>query len=176
MVPILCDVFVEHGFDGASLSIITRRTGLGKGSLYNAFPGGKEEMAAAVLTEIDRWFEQNVFAPLRNLDPGSGISMMLKACEGYFESGRRSCVVGMFALGDTRDRFADRVRSYFLRWTEALTAALQRGGRTPDTARGLAEYGVASLQGAIVLARAMDDPAVFNRACSRLQTTLTRDR
>ena len=176
VVPILTDVFVQHGFEGASLSIITQRTGLGKGSLYHFFPGGKAEMAAAVLAEIDDWFEQNVFTPLRSLDPGSGISAMLKACEDHYASGRRACVVGLFALGDARDRFAERVRTYFARWVEALSEALQRGGRTRETARGLAEYGVASMQGAIVLARALDDPVVFSRACGRLQTTLTRDR
>ena len=45
----LGDVFREHGFEGTSLSVITAATGLGKGSLYNYFPGGKDEMAAAAL-------------------------------------------------------------------------------------------------------------------------------
>ena len=49
VLPMLGEVFREHGFEGASLAAITARTGLGKGSLYHFFPGGKEEMAAAVL-------------------------------------------------------------------------------------------------------------------------------
>ena len=51
-LPALAEVFREHGFEGASLSLISERTGLGKGSLYHFFPGGKEEMAAAVLDDI----------------------------------------------------------------------------------------------------------------------------
>ena len=49
-----------------STPAITAGTGLGKGSLYHLFPGGKAEMAAAVLAEIDAWFEAAVFAPLRD--------------------------------------------------------------------------------------------------------------
>ncbi len=51
-VPLLAELFREHGFAGASLSEITRRTGLGKGSLYHIFPDGKEEMARAVLEDV----------------------------------------------------------------------------------------------------------------------------
>src|SRR6516165_9436370 len=66
LIAALAEVFREHGFHGASLDLISRRTGLGKGSLYHAFPGGKEQMAAEVLANIDAWFEQNVFTPLRD--------------------------------------------------------------------------------------------------------------
>ena len=42
VLPVLVEVFREHGYDGTSLSVIGERTGLGKGSLYNFFPGGKD--------------------------------------------------------------------------------------------------------------------------------------
>ena len=61
----LGEVFRAHGYEGASLTLITEATGLGKGSLYHLFPGGKAQMAAEVLAEIDGWFELNIFAPLR---------------------------------------------------------------------------------------------------------------
>ena len=52
-IPALANVFRTYGFDGASLAVITEHTGLGKGSLYNFFPRGKEEMAEVVLDEVD---------------------------------------------------------------------------------------------------------------------------
>ena len=64
-LPALAELFRERGFDGASLSDIGERTGLGKGSLYHFFPGGKEEMATSVLDEIAGWFEEAVYRPLR---------------------------------------------------------------------------------------------------------------
>ena len=61
----LGEVFRAHGYEGATLALISEATGLGKGSLYHLFPGGKEQMAAEVLADIDAWFELNIYAPLR---------------------------------------------------------------------------------------------------------------
>ena len=52
MIPVVAEVFRAHGYEGATLSVITEATGLGKGSLYHFFPGGKEELAAAVLADL----------------------------------------------------------------------------------------------------------------------------
>lgn len=169
-LPALAEVFREHGYEGASLSLISAATGLGKGSLYHFFRGGKEEMARAVLAEIDAWFEQHVFAVLRDAPPEDGIAAMLDTVEDYFRSGRRVCLVGAFALGDARDRFAREVGGYFARWVKALSSALVRGGRDPEAATARAEEIVAEIQGAIVLARALDDPGAFARALARLRS------
>ena len=106
----LAEVFRAHGYEGTSLTLITQATGLGKGSLYNLFPRGKEQMAEAVLAHIDTWFERNVFAPLREDKSGEGIAHMFKATDRYFESGGRVCLVGVFALGGARDLFGKRLR------------------------------------------------------------------
>jgi AcrR family transcriptional regulator len=170
---LLAEVFRSHGFDGASLSLIGERTGLGKGSLYNFFPGGKEEMAAAVLADIDSWFEANIFAPLRSgADPRAAIADTLTAVEAYFHSGRRVCLVGALALGDSRDRFAAAVHGYFNAWTQALASALTRAGMKATDAASAAEDAVGAVQGALVLARALDTPAVFDRAMKRLRERL----
>jgi AcrR family transcriptional regulator len=173
VLPMLAEVFREHGYEGASLALISAATGLGKGSLYNFFPGGKEEMASAVLAEIDAWFEAEIYEPLRTRsDAAIAIVMTLGAVEDYFRSGRRVCLVGAFALGDTRDRFAQALRSYFARWVEALSGALQRSGREPVLARDFSEEAVLAIQGAIVLARALDDTGPFTRTMGRLRSSL----
>ena len=170
LIPALAEIFREHGFAGASLSEITERTGLGKGSLYHYFPEGKEEMARAVLDDVANWFESNVFVPLRaSKDPAAGIDHMFKAVVRFFRSGRRVCLVGTFALDDTRDRFAPEIRSYFTAWTEVLAVALKRSGFDTKSARETAEEVVAGIQGALVLARAQNDPAVYMRAIKRLR-------
>ncbi|MDR4307341.1 TetR/AcrR family transcriptional regulator [Chelatococcus sambhunathii] len=174
VLPALGECFREHGFEGASLALIGAATGLGKGSLYHFFPGGKAEMAAAVLAEIDGWFEREVFAPLKDSEPpDAGIAAMFEATETYFRSGRRVCLVGCFALGDVRDRFAEAVRSYFQRWIDALRLALQRAGASPDEALRRAVDVVGGIQGAIVLSRALDDPGVFSGMLARMRRDLT---
>nr|WP_246733155.1 TetR/AcrR family transcriptional regulator [Methylobacterium sp. BTF04] len=168
----MAEVFRAHGYAGASLALIGTRTGLGKGSLYHAFPGGKVEMAQAVLDEIGAWFEGRIYASLRDTpDPRAAIRQMLAETDGYFRSGRRVCLVGAFALCDERDLFGDRIAGYFAQWRDALTQALRRCGH--DTkAFDLAEDTVLAIQGGLVLARALDDPEVFGRMLKRLEWTL----
>ena len=168
IVPLIGETFREYGFEGASLSLIGKATGLGKGSLYHFFPGGKEEMANAVLEEIDLWFEREVFTPLAAREADS-IENMFDAVEAYFRSGRRICLVGAFALDSSRDRFVGKISSYFQRWVDALAQALGARGYTPKKARVRAEEIVAGIQGGIVLARALDDEKSFSRLLSRLR-------
>ncbi len=60
----LTRVFQKHGYEGASLSLIAAATGLGRASLYHRFPGGKADMALAVLDHADLWFATHVLDPL----------------------------------------------------------------------------------------------------------------
>lgn len=163
LVP-LAEMFRQHGYEGASLARIAAATGLGKGSLYHFFPGGKEEMAAAVLAEIEGWFEANLFTPLeQDCDARRAIGEMFDSVVAYFRSGRRVCLVGALALSGAHDRFAVAVRSYFARWVDVLAKALVRLRHDEAGARALAEEVVGGIQGAIVLARALDEPALFER-------------
>lgn len=174
VIAALSAVFREHGFEGASLAHISKATRLGKGSLYHAFPGGKEDMAAAVLGDIDRWFEQNIFVPLgdESRDAGSAIDAMLDGCAEYFHCGGRVCLVGVFALSDTRDTFGKIVNAYFRRWVDTLSGALVRCGAKPKAARALAEGALAGIQGGLVLARAFDDTSYFEREIARQRALL----
>lgn len=170
VVPLLAEVFREHGYEGATLSRIHEKTGLGRGSLYHFFPGGKEDMAAAVLAEIDAWFEGHVFEPLRRADDADrAIGRMFDDVSAYVHSGGRVCLIGAFGLTDARDRFGAVVAGYFARWIDALAATLRRAGAPPARAAALAEDVVLGIQGAIVVARALDDRAVFGRAMERMR-------
>ncbi|MBB4237457.1 TetR family transcriptional regulator [Rhizobium esperanzae] len=172
IVPLLAEIFREFGYEGTSLSRITERTGIGKGSLYHFFPGGKEEMAAAVLADVDSWFEQTIYQPLRTGDPRQAIATMWTDVSDYFRSGRRICLVGAFALDETRERFSTAIGDYFIRWVGALRSALTRAGCPEEEAQTLAEEGVAGIQGALVLSRALDDTAVFARSLQVLAKRL----
>jgi AcrR family transcriptional regulator len=165
----LGEVFRAHGYEGASLTLITEATGLGKGSLYHLFPGGKEQMAAEVLADIDGWFELNIYAPLREAsDPARAIAAMIAGVDQYFHSGDRVCLVGLVALGSARDTFAEAVDDYFARWQVALASLLRRSGLSKGQAQRRAEDALLTIQGALVLARARNDAGIFRRALSDL--------
>ena len=175
-IPAIAEVFREHGFEGASLALITAKTGLGKGSLYNFFPGGKQEMATEVLAHIHDWFEKDVFTPLLGDDPAPAVRLMMLNVASYFRSGQRICLVGAFALGETRDHFAGPIHRYFRRWIDSLQTALERAGLDAALALRRAETSVVAIQGALVLARALRDDAVFTRALEQIAADLLFDR
>lgn len=173
VVPLLTEIFGTYGYEGASLARIGAGTGLGRSSLYHFFPGGKAEMATAALAHSDLWFQQNVYAPLREApDPRRGIAHMFRETKRYFLSGQKVCLLGVFALGNERDRFAVAVKSYFVDWAVALARALERDGRDAAAARTLSEDVVGEIQGALVLARAMDKPKLFVNALARMEKRL----
>jgi AcrR family transcriptional regulator len=175
VIPLLAEVFRTHGYEGASLSLISQATGLGKGSLYNFFPGGKEEMAREVLAAVDGWFTTQIYTPLRRADdPDAAIAAMFAAVDAYFRAGGRVCLVGAMALDATRDLFAKAIRGYFAGWIDALAAALRRRGDGRADARRMAEQTVLEIQGALVLTRALDDRNVFARALAQSRQRLSR--
>ncbi len=153
--------------------MLSKATGLGKGSLYNFFPGGKAEMMEAVLADIDAWFARAIFTALEQAsDPASSIAAMFADVTAYFESGGRVCLVGWLGLGSSGDLFAVSIRRYFTRWISALAHCLETGRLPPALAMRLAEETVAGIQGAIVLARALGEDAAFVRIVRRLEATL----
>lgn len=176
-LPALAEAFREHGLAGTSVATLTKATGLGKGSLYNFFPGGKVEMMDAVLADIDRWFVAAIFAPLERAgeqagNPAPAIRAMMADVTAYFRSGGRTCLVGSVGLGVSGDVFAGRTKGYFLRWIAALAHCLHVGGVPVPLAMELAEAAVSGIQGAIVLARALGEEAAFVRIVRRQERAL----
>ena len=167
-LPALAEVFREYGYNGASLALISKATGLGKGSLYHFFPGGKAEMATAVLEEIEAWFRANIFTPLlQDSATSHAITEMFDAVIQYFQSGQRVCLVGALALNDPDDRFVTMISRYFEDWINALAHMLSNAG-CPD-AIDLAEEVIVEIQGGIILTRALNDPALFQRRIEKLK-------
>ncbi len=94
-----------------SLSRITEGTGLGKGSLYHFFPGGKEEWRPRCWPTSTTGSSAMSAAPLRHAQsPQEGIAAMFDEVSRYFLSGRKVCLVGVFALGNEGPVRAGRSR------------------------------------------------------------------
>ncbi|WP_017815045.1 TetR/AcrR family transcriptional regulator [Paenibacillus shenyangensis] len=168
IIPLVAEVFRELGYEGASLSKITARTNLSKGSLYHFFPGGKEEMAAVILDNVDQWFISNIFEPLEKSEPWSAIDHMWQEVDTYFQSGQRICLMGAFALDETRDRFTTAIQQYFVRWIEALSAALVRADVPKEKADQISEEAIVGIQGGLLLSRALNDNSFFERTLTNL--------
>lgn len=127
----------------------------------------------AVLADIDGWFCATIFSPLeQSHDPATAIRSMIDEVTAYFRSGGRVCLVGSVGLGSSGDAFASRARDYFARWISALAHCLEAGHVPPSQAQPLAEETVCSIQGAIILSRALGEEAAFGRILGRHETVL----
>ena len=65
----IAEAFRRYGYDGASVRLLAKATGLEPASLYTRFPGGKEEMALKVVARACELLAANVFEILRG--PGA---------------------------------------------------------------------------------------------------------
>jgi AcrR family transcriptional regulator len=167
------DVFRDRGFDGASLAEISQATGLGKGSLYHYFPGGKDEMATAVLERIDTWMNAHALAALRRTGtPKTRLRAMLHVIDEFYVGGRNACVLGNLVVGGSREKFQDDLSSAFASWITALRdLAVESGVRGPE-AQQRAEDAVVRIEGALIVAGGLNDPAPFKRALRNIERDL----
>ena len=70
-------VFWDKGYESASISDLVERTGINKGSLYNAF-GGKRQLFVKALLKYDQDKRRTLLAELEAMDnPRAAISTML---------------------------------------------------------------------------------------------------
>ncbi|HLN25689.1 MAG TPA: TetR/AcrR family transcriptional regulator [Patescibacteria group bacterium] len=170
MLDRLLEVFRQKGFEGASLVDLMQATSLQKGSLYHHFPGGKGEMAEAVLAHVERLFEAMVFAPLREATTAAnGLAAMSRALESYFASGAKVCLPALMGLGASRDQFGAAIEGFFERWIDTLAETLAKDGMPAEQALFASEQMVADIQGGIVLARALGRTEPFLRALGRVR-------
>ena len=158
----LLATFRSAGYDGASLTDIASATGLGRSSLYHHFPGGKEEMASAVFDRVDAWLDARIVEPLQGKGtPIERLDRMVVALDEFYDGGRERCLLGAFVVGQSGRLFGKRLASAFERWIGALAAVARDSGAGAKEARHRAEAAVMAVQGAVVLASALDDPKPF---------------
>lgn len=119
----LTEVFRTVGYDGATLSKLSKATGLQRASLYHRFPGGKKEMAEAVLAQACAWLDIHVLVPLTGSGtPQARLQKMAKALDTFYAQGGTSCLLDSLSFGEGSDIFHDHIRAAFAHWIEALVA------------------------------------------------------
>ena len=165
----------QAGYDGASLSELSRATGLGKSSLYHHFPEGKDDMVGAVLDHLEATLERTMLAPLRAPgEPATRLRQMNRVLMTFYRDGREACVLASLGIGDSSRRFHPRVKALFTAWIAAIALVLRDSGLPKATALVRAEDALVRIEGALVLARSLDDTAVFGRTLKALPAELLR--
>lgn len=162
----LADVFGDRGYHGATLTELAAATGLSKASLYHHFPGGKSEMAGALIRRAVAHLNNLAYRHLgRSETQASRIAAFVDGFARYTEQGEKPCL--LMALSREAD-FADDIHAQTQEWLAQLARAYLVEGVSEKAATRRARQLLASLYGALALSQLLGDPKPFRQAIKRL--------
>jgi TetR/AcrR family transcriptional regulator, lmrAB and yxaGH operons repressor len=171
----LIQVFRRYGYEGTTLSKISEATGLGRASLYHYFPGGKEDMAIAVLEHIQHWFEVNIMRALKEKGtPMARFKMMAKRMDEFYDGGQQACLFAVMSLVEPKDLFSAHTKMALTALIDGIAEVISEAGISTTVARQRAEDAILQIQGALVFAQILEDTAPFQRVLERLPEELLR--
>jgi AcrR family transcriptional regulator len=157
------ELFRRQGYNGTSLKQVTTAAGAPMGSLFHFFPGGKEELADAVLRtsgaayrELYEGIADAADDPARAVtDFFDGAAAVLEET-GYLDA----CPIGTVALevASTNDHLRQATADVFASWIESAAERLRGAGLDADRANDLATAMVAGVEGGFMLSRAARSP------------------
>jgi TetR/AcrR family transcriptional repressor of lmrAB and yxaGH operons len=161
------DLLQERGLHGISLGEILERSNAPKGSMYFHFPGGKEELVREAMMERVRFVNgvlESCFADAP--DEAEAVRRYVElAAQGLRDSDYRlGCPIApiVFDHPDKTSDLARAVEETVTSWHEAFVRHFLAAGVTKERAGTLATVIIATLEGALLMARAQRDiaPAV----------------
>ncbi len=168
-----------HGYHRTAVDDILRESGAGKGNFYHHFHS-KEELGYAILERLIALFQQRTLDPIFSDQARSPLEQVRAFLEEILATQRArncagGCPMGNLAteLADAHEGFRQRLAGVFDLWRARLAGALARaqadGMLVPGAdCRGLAGFVVASLEGAILLARVQKDIRVMETCVDEL--------
>lgn len=173
VVDRLLGAFRRYGYDAASLGQLSSATGLGRSSLYHYFPGGKEDMARAVFDHVDDWARDAIFAPIHaSGPPEQRLRQVIGVLDEFYDGGAKACFFGNLVVGDAGVVFKDRLSASLRKLIEGFARLAKEKGVSEREAQQRGEDAVVRIQGALIVARGLGDPAPFRRVLKRLPNDL----
>ncbi len=164
------DAFVEatvgllqrKGYAASGLNEIVARSGAPKGSLYFHFPGGKQELALAAMERAGARLQRAIAAILDSSeDLAGGLAALVDSLAAGLESSgyRDGCPIATVTLEAASDSEAIRAGAaeVFSSWLQVLERRLLAAGLSSEDAARRAQFVLAAIEGALILARARRD-------------------
>lgn len=167
----LAKVFRAKGYDGASLAELAAATGLKKASLYHRFPGGKQEMAAAVLEHIDAWVATHIFKELLDASKSGKDRLLhgLEAIRTLYDKGNEICIFRALSMKSGLELFEDQIAHGMKAWINAFVEVGIALGLTPTQSHNSAVQTLIEIQGALLVTKGMDDIGIFENTLKHIE-------
>jgi TetR/AcrR family transcriptional repressor of nem operon len=173
ILDVAATLFREKGFDGIGLADIMKAAGLTHGGFYKHF-GSKDDLEAqatsvALATTAALWGRLIKHAAARPLSAFTGEYLSPR----HRDDPGKGCAVA--ALGADVARQGERVRSAFTAGLEPFLQLLSNAvpGRSKAVRRRKAIATMAELIGTLILARAVDDPALSDEILAATSLNLS---
>jgi TetR/AcrR family transcriptional regulator, transcriptional repressor for nem operon len=146
-------LYREHGIDGVGIGQLARSVGLTHGGFYGQFPGGKDQLVAEA---VARAFEPNL--EVWNAADSLGEIVSGYLSDEHVEDLSNGCPIP--SLGADVARSGELATAAFTRGVREMLAALEKHAGDLSDAHKHARSAqlLASAVGAILIARAVDDP------------------
>ncbi|MDZ5431226.1 helix-turn-helix domain-containing protein [Pseudomonas fluorescens] len=146
-------LYREKGIDGIGIGELSRSVGLTHGGFYGQFPGGKEQLASEAVT---RTFETNI----RNWQNAKSIPELVKGylTQKHLDNWTEGCAIP--ALAADVARTGGTVSQSFTQGIEQFIEILMPlvEGESQEEKLQQAQQVIASIAGAMLIARAVDKP------------------
>ncbi|WP_028455669.1 TetR/AcrR family transcriptional regulator [Chitinilyticum litopenaei] len=150
-------VFHTYGYDGATLSRIADATGLGKGSLYHHFPGGKTDMAIAVLQAEGEWFHAALAVLRAPGVPAERVAAFARCLQLDEAEKSQASTLDVYSMGEACALFRGEMGIAVQDWLNALQGVIEDAGLPAGLASERAADCIALLEGTRLLCRCLDD-------------------
>jgi AcrR family transcriptional regulator len=165
-------LFRERGVEGTAFADVLEHSGAPRGSVYHHFPGGKLQLAEEATRYAGDFIAAGLAAALEHDDPITALETFIDVWiailrDSDYEAG---CPIVAATLEGKRAPGARQAAATaFTNWEQLLTGAISRYEIPPARARSLATLIIASIEGAVVLARAQQTTEPLQRVAAELR-------
>lgn len=173
-------LFHRQGYHGTGLTQLLTEGGLPKGSLYFHFPGGKQQLAAEALALSGERMREALLETLRQApDVGRGVEAAVELFASALEESdfRQGCplsTVALEAAGESEE-IRNACAASFAGWESTIAEALADAGLDETAAARLATVAIATVEGALLLAKTRRDLAPLRAAAAHLRDSIERE-
>jgi len=158
LVDTTAELLQRQGYHATGLAQIVAESGAPRGSLYFHFPGGKDELAVMALDASSRAWRTRIDATVTAAaDLGQAVEDVCKLLADDLAAShyQRGCPVAAVALeaAATSPSVRAAVEGHYAEWADAIVARVTTAGLPRDAAKQLATFVLASIEGALLLAK-----------------------
>ena len=167
----LMTVIRAKGYDGATMNDLAEATGLKKASLYHRFPGGKKEITEAVLDHTRSWSLQHISGVLKDKSraPEYRLKAVIDNIRLLYDDGQAICILRALTMDSSLPLFGVHLEGSFKTWLEAFAHLGTDFGFDQEKSERLATEVLIKVQGSLVLAKGLNDPAPFQQSLSDIE-------